>query len=188
VAKAKKSRSEIQDYRGVLAQPVRLRRQRSARSSSKTETYEYEPVDPNVLWSRVEALFEHYEVDENDWTTLCMRLASNHVPGFQFVTDLDPSMPIEWGVQKEFDLWFDVESLRREKSRINLSRAFTILATKERWKEHTETTLRKRYPGARESPLANLFRYMESQLGWNKAVSNMTEFGFLKKVPRASKG
>jgi hypothetical protein len=82
-------------YSGVLAKPMVIPDESATPVAS---VLSMRPLSPTVVASnesnasgdflafieRIEALFDHYGVKDWDWVTLCLEMATQHVPGFSY--------------------------------------------------------------------------------------------------------
>lgn len=63
-------KTKSKEYSGILIQPLNTR--------------DPEDVHLKNITDRMDALLVHYGITDNDWNSLALKLAHEHVPGFQF--------------------------------------------------------------------------------------------------------
>jgi hypothetical protein len=91
----RKSKKDSAGYDGILGKPFRLPKLILSRSKEPLITpNQMEQVVrayqsglrytlENPLKERIDALFKHFDLQAEDWKSLAMKLAAQHVPGFQ---------------------------------------------------------------------------------------------------------
>jgi hypothetical protein len=102
------------------------------------------------FFSRVEALFKHYGVEQSEPMTLVLKLAEVHVPGFSYTdpSKRGPGQPGKWKVEfKSLKLYADVKWLANQgHSDLDACRILSINEKyEERYGDETKENLHRRY-------------------------------------------
>lgn len=151
-------------YRGSLARPIQV--PDLPRTLLNQDQHRHELLKDAIHCAaealpKLEMLCDHYGVARGDWFSLSMSLATQHVPGFRVEVESASGRPTEWDMKRLLRLWWDVQVLVREKS-VSVYKACNTLATTDRWKDSTGSTLRKRYEqDAEQSPMVLLLKQVD---------------------------
>jgi len=139
-------------------------------SSHAKHKKEVDEIISREVSRKMPVLLDHYELDANDadvWYKLALKLAINHVPGFDLYGKRQSGRKSTWNFISHAKLYFDV--LRETKGQLekeNIQAACYHLLKKEPWtwflqekgfKKPSAKTLQNQFSAARRSPLVKMF-------------------------------